>query len=64
MREEIARVITSRNSDALAFEFDLIRSMLKSPNSISSFLFSLVSFFVADFKKRSLNSFGCIHGCL
>ena len=42
----------SRNSDALAFEFDLIRSVLKSPSSITSFLFSLVSLFVRGFKKR------------
>ena len=66
MREEIARVdyIKEFWSDALVFEFDLIRSVLKSPNSITSFLFSLVSLFVGDFKKRSLNSFGCMHRCL
>ena len=33
----------ARNSDILAFEFDLIRSMLKSPNSIISLLFPSVT---------------------
>ena len=42
---------------------DSIGPILKLPNSITSF-FSLASLSVKDFKKRSLNSFRSINGCL
>ena len=49
VRKKISRVNYIRNSDA--FEFVFIRSMLKSPNNITSLLFSLVGCSVRGFKK-------------